>query len=372
MKNNIHLIIESGPLKGQKLVVPEDGCRLGRDPKTDVPIPDDTLSRVHSRFFFRAGQLWVEDLQSSNGTEVNGLSATSSLLKRGDRVVLGSTRIRVNHASLMATEGLRFRLGRRPAADGPTPTSSRFPWKLVSDVAWLAVMLWWAFLAFSLCLPPPGPPPVSPAPAETPPPAPAPTPVRETAPTPAYTPPPPRASAEVPAEDALQEVLHFVAQCLANEDFDQAASILKAHRNAEHAEGEMNLIDRLDRYVTDVRALHAGIADSLRAQAGRRITLHPRGRPVEVRILAVSGTRLSGMLISSNGEQKVSVDVNKMQPLDRLQWLATPRSPEEHAMRFILNWRGGILDDARAHATESGLLAKPFLQLVDAPSASGS
>lgn len=372
MKSNVHLIIESGPLKGQKLVVPEDGFRLGRDPKTDVPIPDETLSRVHSRFFFRAGQLWVEDLQSSNGTEVNGLPATSSLLKRGDRVVLGSTRIRVHHASLLATEGLRYRLGRRPAADAAPQPAGRFPWRLVTNAAWVAVMLWWAFLAFSLCLPPPGQRPAVPVQDETPPPPPTPAPLREVAPTPVAQESTPRPAAAVPAEDSLQDVIHFVAQRLAAEDFDQAAAVLTAHRAAEHTPVEMDLIDRLDRYVTDVRAIQAGIADSLRAQAGRRVILHPRGRDVEMRVLAASGNRLSGMLITTNGEQKVTVDIDKLQPLDRLQWLATPRSPEEHAMQFILNWRGGRVEDARDHATESGLLAKPFLQMVDAKPAPGS
>jgi sigma-B regulation protein RsbU (phosphoserine phosphatase) len=49
-----------------------DSLVVGRAAGCDLPLADPFLSRQHSRFFHRDGQLLVEDLGSRNGTMVNG------------------------------------------------------------------------------------------------------------------------------------------------------------------------------------------------------------------------------------------------------------------------------------------------------------
>lgn len=50
----------------------EQGLLVGRTGRADIVIPDESVSRNHGRFLFKDGQLHFEDLDSMNGTWVNG------------------------------------------------------------------------------------------------------------------------------------------------------------------------------------------------------------------------------------------------------------------------------------------------------------
>jgi pSer/pThr/pTyr-binding forkhead associated (FHA) protein len=66
---------------------------IGRAAGCGVSLPQDTfVSNVHARVFERDGDVFVEDLGSTNGTLVNGtpLSGTS-MLRKGDRIQAGQT-----------------------------------------------------------------------------------------------------------------------------------------------------------------------------------------------------------------------------------------------------------------------------------------
>lgn len=66
---------------------------IGRAGGCGIPLPDDTfVSHLHARVFERNGEVWVEDLGSTNGTFVNGHQLTEAVrLRKGDRVQAGST-----------------------------------------------------------------------------------------------------------------------------------------------------------------------------------------------------------------------------------------------------------------------------------------
>ncbi|MDO8389164.1 MAG: FHA domain-containing protein [Actinomycetota bacterium] len=66
---------------------------LGRAVTCAIGIPDDTFaSQLHARVFRRDGEVWVEDLGSTNGTHLNGGRLSSAqMLSVGDRVQIGST-----------------------------------------------------------------------------------------------------------------------------------------------------------------------------------------------------------------------------------------------------------------------------------------
>lgn len=70
---------------------------MGRSPGCAVSLEDDTFtSSVHARVYRRNGELWLEDLGSTNGTWLNDeLVSMPSRLQRGDRVKVGSTILEV-------------------------------------------------------------------------------------------------------------------------------------------------------------------------------------------------------------------------------------------------------------------------------------
>lgn len=65
---------------------------IGRSDECDLAIPDDLrLSRVHARLD-KDGDDWVlVDLESTNGTFVNGERITEARLKVGDRLEIGNS-----------------------------------------------------------------------------------------------------------------------------------------------------------------------------------------------------------------------------------------------------------------------------------------
>ncbi|MEM9067721.1 MAG: GGDEF domain-containing protein [Myxococcota bacterium] len=73
-------------------MIPIDGevAVFGRGRDADVRLIDSGLSRRHVRFFRMEGAWWVEDLQSRNGTWVNGEAVkTPRPLRDGDRIQIG-------------------------------------------------------------------------------------------------------------------------------------------------------------------------------------------------------------------------------------------------------------------------------------------
>lgn len=63
---------------------------LGRAPGNQILIADPRVSRYHARIYSSGGQYWVEDLNSRNGTFLNGTRVYGSvLLADGDKLRIG-------------------------------------------------------------------------------------------------------------------------------------------------------------------------------------------------------------------------------------------------------------------------------------------
>jgi pSer/pThr/pTyr-binding forkhead associated (FHA) protein len=62
---------------------------MGRAPRADYVVDAPLVSRLHCRFTLEEGVLAVEDLDSTNGTFVNGERATRRALEPGDTVKVG-------------------------------------------------------------------------------------------------------------------------------------------------------------------------------------------------------------------------------------------------------------------------------------------
>jgi pSer/pThr/pTyr-binding forkhead associated (FHA) protein len=69
---------------------------IGRHQDCDVVLPGLNVSRQHARLDFRDGRWVLRDLESTNGTAVNGVRVGRSELRPGDEITIGSHRMRVD------------------------------------------------------------------------------------------------------------------------------------------------------------------------------------------------------------------------------------------------------------------------------------
>ena len=67
---------------------------IGRSPTAHLSVPDDSISREHAVVLLEGDDYVLEDLQSTNGTRVNGKRIRSARLEHGDHIQIGQTQLR--------------------------------------------------------------------------------------------------------------------------------------------------------------------------------------------------------------------------------------------------------------------------------------
>lgn len=72
----------------------KDRTTLGRRPYNDIVIDNLAVSGEHAVLQMAGGEVYLEDLNSTNGTYVNGKAAKKQLLQNGDSVEVGKYKIR--------------------------------------------------------------------------------------------------------------------------------------------------------------------------------------------------------------------------------------------------------------------------------------
>ena len=91
------IVVLAGKLAGDKYAIGKE-LTLGRGDKADVQVDDTLVSRVHVRIFqHENGSYLIEDLESRNGTQVNGTAVTRRVLTYGDRIQIGSSLLLFAH-----------------------------------------------------------------------------------------------------------------------------------------------------------------------------------------------------------------------------------------------------------------------------------
>ncbi|OHC72209.1 MAG: FHA domain-containing protein [Rhodoferax sp. RIFCSPLOWO2_12_FULL_60_11] len=72
----------------------KDRTTLGRRPYNDIVIDNLAVSGEHAAVQMTGGQVYLEDLNSTNGTYVNGKAVKKQLLQDGDSVEVGKYKIK--------------------------------------------------------------------------------------------------------------------------------------------------------------------------------------------------------------------------------------------------------------------------------------
>jgi Nif-specific regulatory protein len=86
------LLAITGPLKDSTVPLPDSEITLGRDPTNAIPVVDPSVSRKHCRLRREEdGRFQIRDLDSRNGTMVNGVAIKEHWLRHGDELAIGDS-----------------------------------------------------------------------------------------------------------------------------------------------------------------------------------------------------------------------------------------------------------------------------------------
>ena len=102
------LIALSGPANGTVFALAEDEVSIGREPANRIRVDDHSVSRRHCLIKREDDSFRVVDLESYNGTFVNGVPVGEQPLKHGDQIAVGRVLFifLLNETEVAATENL--------------------------------------------------------------------------------------------------------------------------------------------------------------------------------------------------------------------------------------------------------------------------
>jgi two-component system cell cycle response regulator len=93
-RERAYLIVLAGESVGEMFKLPVGPATIGRGRTSEVSLHDEGVSRAHARIVADGGEIFVEDLESRNGTYVNGDRVFGrSKLRDGDKIQVGRTTI---------------------------------------------------------------------------------------------------------------------------------------------------------------------------------------------------------------------------------------------------------------------------------------
>jgi len=87
------LLMISGPLQGREFLVNSDTFTIGSGPHNNLVVDDSTVSKRHCEIIVEESGYQIRDLNSTNGTLVQGVRVSSAHLAPGSEIQLGKSRI---------------------------------------------------------------------------------------------------------------------------------------------------------------------------------------------------------------------------------------------------------------------------------------
>lgn len=141
------LIVVTTPFQNLKAFIEDEEAEffVGRDPKCQLAIDSQTVSRKHARLTKKWGSFVVTDLGSKNGTYVNGEKIEDKAIADGDEIVFGTIKVlfknpqefdietisrsmteeqkahdKIQQAALVAEAEQKKQVATKPEASGPS------------------------------------------------------------------------------------------------------------------------------------------------------------------------------------------------------------------------------------------------------------
>lgn len=156
---SLMLTVRSGPGAGTMLPLRRGTYRIGRS-STEVNIPDADLSREHARLEVSDTAITIVDLDSANGTEVDGKRVRNAVVSTGSTVRCGNSTLSVVFGGALSLSGhelaeagqsvaVPLKISRRSEGGNRTALILTAGLPLIIGVGLAVLTGMWMFLAFT-------------------------------------------------------------------------------------------------------------------------------------------------------------------------------------------------------------------------------
>jgi len=90
------LTITSGEMQGKKIEIDRDEITMGRSDQNVLPLNDPAVSGKHCVIIKDGNKYTIRDLNSTNGTRLNGKNISQARLKPADVIMVGAIEITID------------------------------------------------------------------------------------------------------------------------------------------------------------------------------------------------------------------------------------------------------------------------------------
>ncbi|MDM0106012.1 FHA domain-containing protein [Variovorax sp. J22R24] len=118
------LIVSIDGVVIKEVTLAKDRTTLGRRPYNDIVVDNLAISGEHAVLHMIGGDVYLEDLNSTNGTYVNGRAIKKQALEQNDIIEVGKYKVRYVAAAGAPESATTTRTIVSPAPSGPIPLSS--------------------------------------------------------------------------------------------------------------------------------------------------------------------------------------------------------------------------------------------------------
>src|ERR1022692_5170385 len=119
------LVVLSVGMTGRTQELKVDKTTIGRVEDNTFQIADPSVSSHHCEVLLRGGEVLIRDLNSTNGTYINGAQITEGVLKPGQTLRLGQIELKLEAEGSASTTAVPA----APAAPAARPTAAAPPKK---------------------------------------------------------------------------------------------------------------------------------------------------------------------------------------------------------------------------------------------------
>ena len=127
------LLVLQGPDKGRTFRTLNEPAVLGRQ-SDQIPLSDRTISRHHAELYPDNGAWVLRDLNSANGTYVNGKPVTTVALRQGDVIQVGQTKLAFGASGVPPASDSPAALHPQDRERYPEPVSPTVPIKVPDTI----------------------------------------------------------------------------------------------------------------------------------------------------------------------------------------------------------------------------------------------